>query len=69
MSIEKRQAKSLKMKIVLMAVKKIFANMSMGNNMDMEKLKKAREFLKKAEEKRKKNPNVICTICIEYVFV
>ena len=55
MSIEKRQAKSLKMKIVLMAVKKIFANMSMGTNMDMEKLKKAREFLKKAEEKRKKN--------------
>ena len=62
MSIEKRQAKSLKMKIVLMAVKKMFANMSMGNNMDMEKLKKAREFLKKAEEKRKKNPNVICTV-------
>lgn len=62
MSVEKRKAKSLKMKIVLMAVKKMFSKMSMGNNMDMEALKKARDFLEKSEEKRKKNPNVICTV-------
>ena len=62
MSMEIRKAKSLKMKIVLMAVKKMFAKMSMGNEMDIEALKKARDFLAESELKRKKNPNVTCTV-------
>ena len=62
MLMEIRKAKSLKMKIVLMAVKKMFAKMSMGNEMDIEALKKARDFLAESELKRKKNPNVTCTV-------
>ena len=62
MAVEIRKARSLKMKIVLIAVKKMFSNMTMGNKMDIEALKKARHFLEESELKRKKNPNVICSV-------
>ena len=52
MSVEIRKAKSIKMKVVLFAVKKMFAKMSMGNEMDLENLKKARAFLEKTETER-----------------
>ena len=58
MSVEIRKAKSIKMKVVLFAVKKMFAKMSMGNEMDLENLKKARAFLEKKETERTKNPNI-----------
>ena len=59
MSIELRKAKSLKMKTILLAVKKLFAKMSMGNEMNLDSLQKARKFLEKSENARKKNHNII----------
>ena len=58
MAVETRKAKSIKMKVVLFAVKKMFANMSMGNDMNLDNLKKARAFLEKRETERTKNPNI-----------
>lgn len=58
MSVEVRKAKSLKMKMVLLAVKKLFAKMSMGNEMNLDNLQKARNFLEKVEKQRKKNPDI-----------
>lgn len=62
MSIEKRKAKSLTMKIVLMGVRKKFGKMSVGHDMDIEALKKARNAMDENELQRKKNPHVICSV-------
>lgn len=62
MSIEKRKAKSLIMKIILMGVRKKFSRTFVGHDMDVEALKKARAVMDENELKRKKNPHVICSV-------